>query len=107
LAWLGWQDAPTLESLLTVGRVAILLRVFTPLQRSRREGWFYLLVMGFVLIPAVLMPRFWLVPKLPGDLETAAMAPIHLLVFAKLVILALVGGALMRMWRTWEPRQRA
>ena len=46
-----------------------------------------------VLVHAVL-PRFALVPVLGGDYETAAMAPIHLLVFAKGAVLLVLATAL-------------
>ncbi len=107
LAYLGWRGAPEMTELLAALRVMMLWRMLVPWPRSRRENWFGLLVLGLVLIAAVLLPRFWLVPKLPGDLETAAMAPIHLFVFAKTAIFVLVGGALIQIFRASEPEKAA
>lgn len=96
LAWLGWQAAPGIEPLLAVLRMAALWWVLAPAAHTRRETVPAVAVLAVALAVAALTPRFWLVPGLPGDLETAAMAPIHLLVFAKLAILALLGGALLQ-----------
>ncbi len=107
LAWLGWRSAPEMAGLLAIGRVAALSWVLMPRPRSRRESRFDVPVLVLVLIASVLPPRFWLVPKLPGDLETAAMAPIHLLVFAKTAIFMLIGAALARALRAGETDRAA
>ncbi|GIX16474.1 MAG: hypothetical protein KatS3mg119_0660 [Rhodothalassiaceae bacterium] len=95
LAWLGWQAAPRIEPLLAIFRMAALWWVLVPAPRARTEVLPAVALLALALAGAALLPRFWLVPALPGDLETAAMAPIHLLVFAKLAILALLGGAVL------------
>ena len=107
LAWLGWRSAPEMAGVLAIGRVAALSWVLMPRPRSRRESWFDVAVLAAVLVVSVLPPRFWLVPKLPGDLETAAMAPIHLLVFAKTAIFVLIGAALARALRASEADRAA
>ena len=96
LAYLGWRGAPEIAEWLAALRALALWRALVPRPRSRRETGLDLLVLVLVLVASVLPPRFWLVPKLPGDLETAAMAPIHLLVFAKAALFVLIGGTLVQ-----------
>ncbi|RMF12101.1 MAG: hypothetical protein D6757_10115 [Alphaproteobacteria bacterium] len=96
LAYLGWQAAPEFAELLRYLQIVLLLIAFVP-PPGGESRWARLpaLIAAMALYGA--RPRFWLVPALPGDMETAAMAPIHLLVFAKAVLLALLAAAAIRM----------
>ncbi len=96
LAYLGWQSAPQFAAALRYLQIVLLLVAFVP-PPSGESRWARLpaLIAAIVLYGA--RPRFWLVPALPGDLETATMAPIHLLVFAKAALLALLAAASIRM----------
>ncbi len=98
LAYLGWQAAPQFAAPLRYAQAILLLAALVP-RPAGESRWARLPA----LIAAVLLygarPRFWLVPALPGDIETAAMAPIHLLVFTKAALLALLAAAAIRMAR--------
>ena len=107
LAYLGWRSAPEMAEWLAALRIMALWRALVPRLPDRRENWLNLLILGLLLIASVLLPRFWLVPKLPGDLETAAMAPIHLFVFAKAALFVLIGGALAQVFRSGKSETAA
>lgn len=96
LAYLGWQAAPQFAELLRYLQIGLLLIAFVPTPGGESR-WARLPALAAAMALYGARPRFWLVPALPGDMETAAMAPIHLLVFAKAVLLALLAAAAIRM----------
>ncbi len=99
LAALGWTDPARMQTAFRGLALALMaLGLARPLLASGVAVRTYLPpALTAVLVHAAL-PRFALVPVLGGDVEAAAMAPIHLLVFAKgavlLVLAAAVGIAL-------------
>lgn len=97
LAALGWSDPARHQELvrgLGLGIIAVALA--RPLLVDNRDAMrLYALLTGLAVVIHALLPRFALLPVLGGDLETAAMAPIHLLVFAKGMILLIIAAALV------------
>ena len=95
LAALGWTDPARMQMFVRGLALALLaLGLARPLLASGVPLRTYVpLAAAAVLVHAVL-PRFALVPVLGGDYETAAMAPIHLLVFAKGAVLLVLATAL-------------
>lgn len=95
LAALGWAG-PAREQMLVRGLALALLALglARPLIAAAvPTRTFGVLALTAVLVHAML-PRFALVPVLGGDIETATMAPIHLLVFAKAAVLLVLAATL-------------
>ena len=95
LAALGWTDPARMQAAFRGLALALMAFVLArPLVAAGVSTRTYgVLALTAVLIHAAL-PRFALVPVLGGDLEAAAMAPIHLLVFARGALLLVLAATL-------------
>ncbi|MFQ5346915.1 MAG: hypothetical protein ACE5ED_03590 [Rhodothalassiaceae bacterium] len=95
LAALGWT-APAREQMLVRGLALALvaLGLARPLIAAAVSTRAYALLALAAILLNALLPRFAFVPVLGGDIETATMAPIHLLVFAKGAVLLVLAATL-------------
>ncbi len=100
LAELGWRTPILLETYvraLSILLPALGLAVTTP-EFGLKRGPFWLFATAAIFGQA-LLPRFALVPVLGGDLDLAAMTPVHVLVFARgllFLIIAMAGAQLIQ-----------
>ncbi len=96
LAALGWTDPARAQILFRGLALALMaLGLARPLIASGVSLRTYVPLAAAAALLHAALPRFALVPVLGGDLETAAMAPIHLLVFARGAVILVLAAAAM------------
>ncbi len=99
LAELGWRTPVLFEAL--VRALSILLPAVGlgfAFQKARTPPGPYWLFAIAAILAHTLLPRFALIPILGGDLDLAAMTPVHVLVFARgllFLILAITAAQLI------------
>ncbi|RMD89865.1 MAG: hypothetical protein D6807_02880, partial [Alphaproteobacteria bacterium] len=95
LAALGWAGPAREQMLVRALALALMaLGLARPLIAAGVASRAYTLLALMAVLVHAMLPRFALVPVLGGDVETATMAPIHLLVFAKGAVLLVLASTL-------------
>ena len=94
LAELGWRTPILFETQMRgLSLLLPALGLAYALKRAGRvQGAFWLFAVAAILAHA-LLPRFALVPVLGGDLDLAAMTPVHVLVFARGLLFLIIAAA--------------
>lgn len=94
LAELGWRGPALHEQASRAAAMTLAGLAIAALLVSIGTGRVLALAAGaLAVISYTLLPRFALVPVLGGDLDLAAMTPVHILVFGKGMLLLLLAGA--------------
>lgn len=95
LAELGWREpARALVPMRALAALLAALALTGPVIESGARMLVWLPLAGAAIAAHAMLDRFAWVPVLGGDLDLAAMSPLHLLVFARAVVLLLAAGGL-------------
>lgn len=95
LAMLGWREPAQMQLLLrAVAGLFAALALTGPVLAAGGRMLLWLPLAGAAVAAHSLLDRFAFVPALGGDLDLAAMSPLHLLVFGRAMLVLLIAAGL-------------